>query len=105
MPRGMPGFGWRFRGGGYYTDKSVPTSKVEKKLKEALSKVTKGHTWTDGRGVKHTEIVVDNEIVGNLWEDVDPASLKLGGYWVTPMGIKAELETNDRVVGMIWLPV
>ena len=105
MPRGMPGFGWRFRGGGYYTDKSVPTSEVEEKLKEALSKATKGHTWTDGRGVKHTEIVVDNEIVGNLWEDVDLASLKLGAYWVTPMGIKAELETNDRVVGMIWLPV
>jgi hypothetical protein len=55
--------------------------------------------------VKHIEIVVDNEIVGNLWEDVDLASLKLGSYWVTPMGIKAELETSDRVVGMIWLQV
>ena len=48
--------------------------------------------------MKHIEIVVDNEIV-------DLAPLKLGGYWVTPMGIKAELETNDRIVGMIWLQV
>jgi len=101
----MPRFGWKFGEGYYYTDKSVSTSEVEEKLKEVLSKATKGHTWTDRRGVKHTEIVVDNEIVGNLWEDVDLASLKLGSYWVTPMGIKAELETNDRVVGMIWLPV
>jgi hypothetical protein len=101
----MPRFGWRFRGGHYYTGESVPESKVEEKLKEILPKATKGHTWTDGRGVKHIEIVVDNEIVGNLWEDVDLASLKLGGYWVTPMGIKAELESNDRVVGMIWLQV
>jgi hypothetical protein len=105
MPRGMPGFGWKFRGGHYYTDESVPASKVEAKLKEALSKAKKGHTWTDGRGVKHTEIVVDNEIVGNLWEDADIASLKLGSYWVTPMGIKAELETKDKVVGMTWLQV
>jgi len=105
MPRGMPRFGWKFRAGHYYTDESVPASKVEEKLKEALSKATKGHTWTDGRGVKHIEIVVDNEIVGNLWEDVDLASLKLGSYWITPMGIKAELETNDKVVGMTWLQV
>ena len=99
----MPRFGWKFRDGCYYTDESVPASKVEEKLKEKLSKATKGHTWKDGRGVKHIEIVVDNEVVGNLWEDVDLASLKLGGYWITSMGIKAELETNDKVVGMIWL--
>jgi len=106
MPRGMPGFGWRFGGGHYYTDESVPASKVEAELKEVLSKATKGHTWTDGRGVKHIEIVVDNEIVGNLWkEDVDLPSLKLGSYWSAPMGTKAELETDNEVVGMIWLRV
>jgi hypothetical protein len=101
----MPKWGWKFgpRHYAYYMTESVPREQVEAKLKETLSRASKGHSWTNPWEIKHTEIVVDNEVVGNIWEDVDLSTLALGAYWVGPWGIKAELVKDGRIVGMIWL--
>ena len=50
-------------------------------------------------------LVVDDQIVGNLWEDVDLAGLDLAGYWAVPNGVHAELALGQRIVGTIWVGV
>lgn len=70
-----------------------------------LAKAKKGTAWTNPRGVKHIPIVVDDQIVGNLWQDEDLSKLGVGGYWAGPFGQQAELVSDGRVVGMIWVKV
>jgi hypothetical protein len=95
---------WRFhRGCCYYTEKELDRDKVEKDAKALLAKATKDETWTSPRGVKHIPLVVDSNVVGNLWEDVDLKSLEIGAYWAARSGTRVELVHNDKVVGMIWL--
>lgn len=101
----MPKFGWRFgpKGQYYYTAKEVDRDKVEADTRDALAKVKKGDAWTDPRGVKHIPLLLDGDIVGNLWEDVPLSDLKVGSYWAAAWGSKVELVHQDRVVGMLWL--
>jgi len=42
--------------------------KIEKDAKALLAKVKKGKSWTSLNGVKHFLLLVDDTIVGNLWD-------------------------------------
>jgi hypothetical protein len=97
---------WRFKeaSGNYYRDKEVDRSTIERDVKSVLAKAKKGASWTDPHGIHHTEILVDDEIVGNLWEKRDDLhKLEIGGYWTASFGIRAELVHGGKVVGMLWL--
>jgi hypothetical protein len=100
-----PGFGWRYGPGfhGYYSGQEVARDKVEAAVKAALAKATKGTVWTSPRGDKHTPIMVDNEVVGNLFEDSDLTTLEVGSYWAGAFGQQIELLSGSRVVGMMWV--
>lgn len=101
-----PGFGWRYNSGagGYYSGKNaVAPEKMETAAKAELAKAKKGTPWTSRMGVTHTPILIDNEIVGQLWEDADLTKLQIGSFWAAPFGQKVELVNGNRVVGMLWV--
>ena len=81
----------------------VDRSKVDAAAKETLSKAIKGQTWTTPAGVKHTPLLVDNQVVGQLWEDSDPKTLIMGSFWAGPWGVNVELVKDGKVVGMVWV--
>lgn len=105
LAQGGPSWGWRYgpRAYGYSSGADVDRGKVDAAVKETLSKVTKGRTWTTPAGVKHTPILVDNQIVGQLWEDSDPNTLVMGSFWAGPWGVNVELVKDGKVVGMLWV--
>ncbi len=76
---------------------------VEEKTKEILTKAKKGKGWVNPRGIRHIPLLVEDEIVGNLWEDVELKSLEIGTYWEKPCCVKVELLAKDKVVGMLWV--
>jgi hypothetical protein len=100
-----PGFGWRYGPGfhGYYSGQEVARDKVEAAVKAALAKAKKGTAWTSPRGVKRTPIMIDNEVVGSLFEDADLTTLQVGSYWAGTFGQQVELLSGTRVVGMMWV--
>lgn len=102
-----PTWGWRHapRGYGYYSGIEVDRGKVDAAVKLALSKATKGKTWSTPAGVKHTPILVDNEVVGQVWDNSDPNTLIIGAFWAGPWGVNVELVKDGRVVGMVWVNV
>jgi hypothetical protein len=105
LAQGSPPWGWRHapRGYGYFSGTEVDRGKVEAAVKETLSKATKGQAWTTPAGVKRTPILVDNQIVGQLWEDADPKTLIIGAFWAGPWGVNVELVKDGKVVGMVWV--
>jgi hypothetical protein len=107
LAQGGPPWGWRHapRGYGYLSGIEVDRGKVDAAVKETLSKATKGKIWTTPAGVKHTPILVDDQIVGQLWEDSDPKTLIIGAFWAGPWGVNVELVKDDKVVGMVWVKV
>lgn len=102
-----PPWGWRYgpRAYGYSSGVEVDRGKVDAAVKETLSKATKGKTWSTPAGVKHTPILVDDQVVGQLWEDSDPATLIIGAFWAGRWGVNVELVKDGKVVGMIWVKV
>jgi hypothetical protein len=56
----------------YFAGAKVDRAKVDAAVKQTLDKAAKGETWTNPGGVKLTPILVDKEIVGQLWENADP---------------------------------
>jgi len=101
-----PGFGWRYNSGsgGYYSgQEAVAPEKVEAAAKAVLAKAKKGTPWSSPRGVTHTPILMDSEIVGQLWEDADLTKLQIGSFWAGGFGQKVELVSGKRVVGMLWV--
>jgi hypothetical protein len=102
-----PGFGWRYGPGfqGYYSGQEVARDKVEAAVKATLAKAKKGTAWTSPRGFKRTPLMIDNDVVGNLWDDADLATLQVGSYWAGPFGQHVELLSGSRVVGMMWVRV
>ena len=79
--------------------------KIEKAAKDILSKAKKGKSWTSMRGIKHIPLLIGDDVVGNLWKDIDLKSLEIGDYWVRPCCTKIELVYKNEVVGMIWIEV
>ena len=106
LAQGDPGWGWRYgpRAYGYSSGNTeVDRSKVDALAKETLSKAIKGQTWATPAGVKHTPLLVDNQVVGQLWEDSDPKTLIIGSFWAGPWGTNVELVKDGKVVGMVWV--
>lgn len=102
---GPGGWGWRQGPRGYSSGTEVDRGKVEAAVKEALGKATKGTSWASPRGPKMTPIVVDNEVVGQLWEDADPKTLTIAEVWPGPGGTRVQLAKNGKVIGMLWVKV
>jgi len=103
---GPPGPGWRQGPPGYSSEVQVDRTKVEAAAKAALQKATKGAIWTSPRGPKMTPIVVDKEVVGQLWEDADPKTLSIGSYWTAPgSGLRVQLVKDGKIIGMLWVDI
>ena len=102
-----PMMGWHYgpRGYGYYSGVQVERSKVEKAVAASLRKVTIGQRWTMPNGVAMTPMLIDGQVVGQLWQQADPKTLALGTYWAGPWGVNAQLIDNGAVVGMMWVKV
>ena len=107
LAQGGPPWGWRYapRGYGYSTGAEVDRGKVDAAVKETLSKAAKGQTWTTPGGTKRTPLLVDDQVVGQLWEDSDPKTLTIGSFWAGPWGVNVELVKEGKVVGMVWVRV
>lgn len=103
---GPPWGGWRWREGppyGYYSGTHISRSKIDAAVKETLDKATKGKSWTNPAGVTLTPILVDNQIVGQLWQNADLRRLAVGSYWAGRWGVNVQLVDNGNVVGMLWV--
>jgi hypothetical protein len=107
LAQGGPPWGWRYgpHAYGYSSGAEVDRGKVDAVVKETLSKATKGQNWTTPAGTKRTPIMLDNQVVGQLWEDADLKTLTIGAFWAGPWGVNVELVRDDKVVGMIWVKV
>jgi len=107
LAQGTPPWGWRYgpRAYGYSSGAEVDRGKVDTAVKETLDKATKGQLWTTPAGTKHTPLLIDNQVVGQLWEDNDPKTLIMGAFWAGPWGVNVELVKDEKVVGMLWVKV
>lgn len=107
LAQGGPPWGWRYgpRNYGYSSGAEADRGKVDAAAKEILSKVTKGQLWTTPAGTKHTPLLLDNQVVGQLWEDADPRTLIIGAFWAGQWGVNVELVKDSKVVGMLWVKV
>jgi len=94
--------GWKIREFGYATEE-VDYEKIKSQAKEILSKASKGQLWKCRCGTTHIPIVVNNQIVGEMWRNVDLNSVEIGNYWYSPIGKKVQLVSNGEIVGFIWL--
>jgi hypothetical protein len=83
----------------------VDATKAAAAAKEQLSKATVGENWTAPNGSKLTPILVDNQIVGRLWQSADLTTLEIGSYWQGRWGVNVQLLKNGEVVGMMWVKV
>lgn len=103
----MRGYEWKWMNGRYYSSDSEELSEeqVEKDSKNLLAKVKKGEAWTDPTGVKHIPLLLNDEVVGQVFEEkvTDPKALEVASYWVGGFGVKVDLAYNKKVVGMLWL--
>ena len=94
--------GYFGRGAGpNYSAAQVDASKVAAAAKEQLGKATEGQNWTAPNGAKLTPILVDNQIVGQLWQSADLTTLEVGSYWQGPWGVNVQLLKDGTVVGMM----
>ena len=98
----MPKWGWKRFGFGYAT-RNVNYEEIKQKAKDLLSKAKKGEEWTGRCGAKHIPIVVDDEILGEIWKEEDLNSVEIGSYWSSPRGTKIQLVKNGEVVGFLWV--
>jgi hypothetical protein len=103
MPFGAPSWKWKVGRFGYTTGNEPNYEEIKAKAKEALSKATKGAKWTGKWGSTHIPLVIDGQIIGELWEDVDPREVEVGAYWFGKWGTKVQLVKDGKVVGFIWL--
>ncbi|MFA4668982.1 hypothetical protein QDY65_00290 [Pyrococcus kukulkanii] len=103
MPFGVPGWKWKVGRFGYVMEKEPSYKEIKEKAKALLEKATKGPAWHCRYGTFHVPLLVDGEIVGELWEDVEPRELEVGAYWHGKWGTKVQLVKNGRVVGLLWL--
>jgi hypothetical protein len=110
LAQGGPPYGWGWRFGppahGYFSDVeegTVDYGKVDAAAWQVLSKAAKGEIWTTPGGAKLTPLLVNGQIVGQLWEDLDPKTLTTGSFWAGPWGVNVQLVKDGKVVGMIWV--
>ncbi len=74
---------------------------IEAAVKDKLAHATKAAAGRNPGSDAHIPILVDNRIVGRLWQDADLAKVKIGSHWAGPGGEHVQLVKGDQVVGMI----
>lgn len=67
--------------GGYESENEVDRNKVDAALKKLLTSATKGDGWKDPQRTKHIPVLVDGDVVGNLWDDVKFSDLIPPSHW------------------------
>ena len=70
-------FGWMIGRYGYVIGGEINYKKLKLKAKDFLQRVFKGNVWKDRRGCLHVPIVVDNEIVGGVWNEIESKKLRI----------------------------
>ncbi len=100
----MPWWKWKRGMYGYTLEGDVDYEHIKSEAKDILEKAEKGAAWQGKWGSVHMPIVVNGQIVGELWEDVDLKELEVGAYWLGKWGRKVQLVKDGRVAGFIWLP-
>jgi len=103
MPFGVTGWKWKVGRFGYTMEKESNYEKIKAKAKELLEKATRGAVWKCRCGTTHISLLVDGEILGELWEGVNPKELEVGAYWYGKWGTKIQLVKDERVMGFLWL--
>ena len=103
MPFGIPGWRWKIGRFGYTTDSEPDYEKIRAEAKTLLEKAIKGEAWRSRCGTLHIPLIVEGNIIGELWEDTEIKDLDIGTYWYGKWGIKVQLTKNGRIVGFIWL--
>jgi len=76
---------------------------IEDRARQMLALARKGRSWVTPRGVTRWPILVNDELRGSLWENVDLPTLGFGDYWQAGDGARIELTHDGRVVGMLWV--
>jgi hypothetical protein len=103
MPFGMPEWRWKVGRFGYTMGEEPEYEEIRNKAQEILRQAKKGNIWRNPRGILHIPLIIGNQIIGELWEDVDIKELEIGDYWYGKFGVKVQLVKDMRVVGMLWL--
>ncbi len=82
---------------------AISNDYIKNRAKYTLSKVHLGESWTDGKGVKHRELVLEGEVIGDIHDGVKLDYVEIDGHQETERGIKVFLFFNGSPVGHIWL--
>jgi hypothetical protein len=90
-----------FHGVQYVPAKEISRASVEEVVKNVLANAKLGEKFVGRRGNYQTPIVVNNVLAGILFEDVDLASLKVGGYWIGRVRVKVELVKDGNIIGFV----
>ncbi len=96
---------WKWKRGmyGYTLESDVDYERIKSEAKSILERAERGDAWQGKWGSVHIPIVVNGQIVGEVWEDVDLKELEIGAYSLGKWGRKVQLVKNGRVVGFVWL--
>jgi hypothetical protein len=76
---------------------------IEDRARQLLAAARKGRSWVTPRGVTRWPILVNDELRGSLWENVELPSLGFGDHWQAGDSARIELTHEGRVVGMLWV--
>lgn len=76
---------------------------IEDRARQMLVAARKGRSWVTPRGVTRWPILINDELRGSLWENVELHSLGFGDHWQAGDSARIELTHGRRVVGMLWV--
>ncbi|KAF0123408.1 MAG: hypothetical protein FD152_3329 [Xanthobacteraceae bacterium] len=76
---------------------------IEERARQLLAAARKGRSWVTPRGVTRWPILINDELRGSLWENVELPSLGFGDHWQAGDSARIELTHEGRVVGMLWV--
>jgi len=77
--------------------------RIEDRARRLLAVARKGRSWVTPRGVTRWPILIQDELRGSLWENVELQALTFGDHWRTGDSARLELMHDGRVVGMLWI--
>ncbi|WP_175059835.1 hypothetical protein [Thermococcus sp. 2319x1] len=103
MPFGVPGWRWEVGRFGYMMEKESDCGEIKAKARDLLEKISKGATWRCRCGSLHVPLLIEGEIIGGLWEDVEPGEVDIGAYRFGRWRTKVQLVKDGRMVGFLWL--